>query len=110
MTASMIVSDAAGRMRLAAPWFRSNAALAVAIEDEVEKIPGVRAVHAYPRTASLVVWNSRMPCDTAAALQALPTRRWAPAPAPYRLPHSADVGNADVARMALGGLALLLLG
>ncbi|KXX60742.1 hypothetical protein AZG88_36190 [Rhodococcus sp. LB1] len=29
---------------------------AVAIEDAVAKISGVRAVHDYPRTASVVVW------------------------------------------------------
>lgn len=105
----MIVSNAAGRMRLHAPWFRSSAALAVALEDEVANVTGVRAVHAYPRTASVVVWYSPTRCDTTAVLDAIVKVRDAPAvPAPYRTPHSADIGNADVARMALGGLALLL--
>ena len=112
MTAPTVLSDAAGRMRVEAPWFRSSPALAVALEDDVEKIPGVRAVHAYPRTASVVVWYSPKRCDTAAILDAIAnTRDVAPsALVPYRAPHSADVGNADVARMTLGGIALLLLG
>ena len=112
MTAPTVLSDAAGRMRVQAPWFRSSPALAVALEDDIEKIPGVRAVHAYPRTASVVVWYSPKRCDTATILDAIEsTRGVAPsALVPYRAPHSADVGNADVARMALGGIALLLLG
>lgn len=112
MTAPTVLSDAAGRMRVQAPWFRSSQALAVALEDDIEKIPGVRAVHAYPRTASVVVWYSPKRCDTATILDAIAnTRDVAPAAlTPYRAPHSADVGNADVARMALGGIALLLLG
>lgn len=59
MTAPTVLSDAAGRIRVEAPWFRSSPALAVALEDDIEKIPGVRAVHAYPRTASVVVWYSQ---------------------------------------------------
>ena len=41
-----VVSDAAGRMRVHAPWFRSDSRRAVAIEDAVEQVAGVRAVHA----------------------------------------------------------------
>jgi len=87
-------------------------ALAVSLEDEIAKIPGVRAVHAYPRTASVVVWYSPKRCDSATVLEVVAARRDHPATAvtPYRAPHSADVGNADVARMVLGGIALLLLG
>ena len=54
-----VVSDAAGRIRVRVPWFRSDSIRAVAIEDAVEKVAGVRAVHAYPRTASVVVWYSQ---------------------------------------------------
>ena len=59
------------------------------LEDAVEKIPGVRAVHAYPRTASVVVWYSPKRCDTAAILDAIentPRRR---AVRPGALPRTA---------------------
>ncbi|MCZ0728665.1 cation-translocating P-type ATPase [Mycolicibacterium iranicum] len=106
-----VVSDAAGRMRLQAPWFRNDSARAVAIEDAVEQVPGVRAVHAYPRTASVVVWYSPKRCDraeVAAAIEsaALVARHLVA----KRVPHSADITNADVLRMAVGGAALVALG
>ena len=110
MTAPSVLSDAAGRLRVDAQWFRSSPAMAVALEDELEKVPGVRAVHAYPRTASIVVWYSPKRCDAATVLDAISRVRDAPVPVPTRAPRSADVGNSDVARMALGGIALLLLG
>ncbi|MGU3502304.1 heavy metal translocating P-type ATPase [Mycobacterium sp. C31M] len=104
-------SDAAGRMRLEAPWFRADATRAVAIEDAVEQVPGVRAVHAYPRTASVVVWYSPKRCDTAAVLAAVEAAAAvARELVPVRAPHSADIANADVLRMAVGGAALVLLG
>src|SRR5690348_4176571 len=65
MAALTVVSDAAGRIRLRADWFRGDTRRAVAIEDAVEQVPGVRAVHAYPRTASIVVWYSPKRCDKA---------------------------------------------
>ena len=111
MVALTVVSDAAGRMRLQAPWFRNDSARAVAIEDAVEQVPGVRAVHAYPRTASVVVWYSPKRCDraeVAAAIEsaALVARHLVA----KRVPHSADITNADVLRMAVGGAALVALG
>lgn len=63
-----VVSDAAGRMRVQATGFQFDAGRAVAIEDTVGKVAGVQAVHAYPRTASIVIWYSRAICDTAAIL------------------------------------------
>jgi cation-transporting P-type ATPase C len=106
-----VVSDAAGRMRLQAPWFRHDALRAVAIEDVVEQLPGVRAVHAYPRTASVVVWYSPKRCDRAAVLAAIEQAAGvARSLVPVRAPHSADIANADVLRMTVGGLALALLG
>ncbi|GLP73570.1 copper-translocating P-type ATPase [Mycobacterium antarcticum] len=104
-------SDAAGRMRLRANWFRFDPVRAVAIEEGVGKIPGVRAVHAYPRTASVVVWYSPTKCDRALVLDAISAaRRVAAELVPVRAPRSADIRNADVARMIIGGLALVLLG
>jgi manganese/zinc-transporting P-type ATPase C len=107
----VVVSDAAGRMRLQANWFRSNAVLAVAIEDEVDKVAGVRAVHAYPRTASVVIWYSPNRCDKAAVLAAVSAAATvSTALVPTRSPRSADIANADVLRMTIGGIALVLLG
>ncbi|BDX33485.1 copper-translocating P-type ATPase [Mycobacterium antarcticum] len=104
-------SDAAGRMRLRANWFRFDPVRAVAIEEGVGRIAGVRAVHAYPRTASVVIWYSPTKCDKTAVLDAISTaRRVAAELVPVRAPRSADIRNADVARMIIGGLALLLLG
>ena len=98
-------------MRLQADWFRSDPIRAVAIEDAVEMVPGVRAVHAYPRTASIVVWYSPRRCDKAAVLSAIGAAHDVPtALVPARAPRSADVRNADVIRMAVGGVALILLG
>ncbi|MDT5264992.1 MAG: manganese-transporting P-type ATPase, partial [Mycobacterium sp.] len=94
-----------------ANWFRSNAVLAVAIEDEVDKVAGVRAVHAYPRTASVVIWYSPNRCDMAAVLAAVSAAATvSSALVPTRSPRSADVANADVLRMTIGGIALVLLG
>ena len=106
-----VISDAAGRMRVHASGFRFDAVRAVAIEDAVGKLAGVRAVHAYPRTASVVIWYARGRCDTGAALREITDAVQVPARlVPARTPHSADIGNADLVRMALGGIALALLG
>jgi len=98
-------------MRLRANWFRGDAVLAVAIEDAVDAVAGVRAVHAYPRTASVVVWYSPKRCDRSAVLAAVSAAATVSrALVPTRSPRSADVANADVLRMAIGGVALVLLG
>ncbi|MCZ4562979.1 cation-translocating P-type ATPase [Rhodococcus sp. IEGM 1401] len=106
-----ILSDAAGRMRLRVDWLRSSPGRAVAVEDHVDKIRGVRAVHAYPRTASVVVWYSRSRIDRAELFNAVNAGRttdWGLVP--VRSPRSADVNNGDVLRMTIGGAALVLLG
>lgn len=111
MVALTVLSDAAGRIRLDAPWFRNDSPRAVAIEDAVEQVPGVRAVHAYPRTASIVVWYSPKRCDKDAVFAAIDAAAHVARDlVPVRLPRSADVTNADVLRMAVGGTALVLLG
>lgn len=66
-----VVSAAAGRMRVHAVGFRHDAGRAAAIEEMVAKVTGVRAVQAYPRTASVVVWYGPGTCDTAAVLSAI---------------------------------------
>jgi manganese/zinc-transporting P-type ATPase C len=111
VTELTVVSDAAGRMRVIAPWFRSDSVKAVAIEDAVDTVAGVRAVHAYPKTASVVVWYSPRRCDTAEVLSAISEARIVPPSlVPARTPRSADIRNADVVRMAVGAIALALLG
>ena len=69
--ALQIVSDAAGRMRVCVEWLRCNSRRAVAVEEAVAKQDGVRVVHAYPRTGSVVVWYSPRRCDRAAVLSAI---------------------------------------
>ncbi|MCV7435441.1 cation-translocating P-type ATPase [Mycolicibacterium bacteremicum] len=106
-----VLSDAGGRIRLQAPWFRNDSSRAVAIEDAVEQVSGVRAVHAYPRTASIVVWYSPTRCDKDAVFGAIEDAAQVSRDlVPARSPRSADVTNADVLRMAVGGAALVLLG
>lgn len=106
-----MLSDAAGRMRVATPGLRADVVRAVAIEDAVEKVAGVRTVHAYPRTGSVVVWYSpnRTDHDTVltAIIEALHRDRGS---VPVRAPRSADIRNGDVVRIVLGGTALALLG
>src|ERR1700747_305286 len=109
--ALQVVSDAAGRMRVSVGWVRGNSRRAVAVEEAVAKQQGVRAVHAYPRTGSVVVWYSPRRCDRSSVLAAI--NGAAPVAAeliPVRVPHSSEIRNADVLRMVIGGAALALLG
>ncbi|WLP88927.1 cation-translocating P-type ATPase [Gordonia sp. NB41Y] len=108
-------SAAAGRIRLTVPWLRVTSRFdadrrAVAIEESVAHVGGVRAVHAYPRTASVIVWlradTDRDAIDQAIAAATVVDR----AGLPDRTPHSADVTNADLLRMGIGAGALVLLG
>lgn len=109
--ALQVVSDAAGRMRVSVDWVRGNSRRAVAVEEAVAKQSGVRAVHAYPRTGSVVVWYSPSRCDRALALKAIREAAHVAAELiPARAPHSSEIRNADVLRMVIGGAALALLG
>ncbi|BBX73333.1 cadmium-translocating P-type ATPase [Mycobacterium shinjukuense] len=97
-----VVSAAAGRMRVHATGFRFDAVRAVAIEDTIGRLPGVRAVQAYPRTASVVIWYSRGRCDTAAMLAAIADAAQLPAvTVPARAPHSADIRRVGVVRKVI---------
>ncbi|MEQ0565211.1 cation-translocating P-type ATPase [Amycolatopsis sp. NEAU-NG30] len=111
MTTLTLVSDAAGRARFTGTALRDSRARAVAVEDAVDRVPGVRQVHAYPRTGSVVVWYDRRRCDrhelVAAIEEAL---RSDPAAPVVRSPRSADVRTGDMLRMLAGGVALALLG
>ncbi|ETW22919.1 cation-transporting ATPase [Mycobacterium gastri 'Wayne'] len=106
-----VVSDAAGRMRVHVGWVRGDSRRAVAVEEAVAKQDGVRVVHAYPRTGSVVVWYSPRRCDRSAVLQAISDAQQVAAEfIPARAPHSSEIRNADVLRMVIGGAALALLG
>jgi cation-transporting P-type ATPase C len=107
----LVVSDAAGRMRVQVPWVRSNSRRAVAVEEAVDRQSGVRAVHAYPHTGSVVVWYSPRRCDRTAVLAAIEEAEHVAAELiPARTPRSSDVRNTEVLRMVIGGTALALLG
>ncbi|WP_037142169.1 heavy metal translocating P-type ATPase [Rhodococcoides fascians] len=106
-----VLSDAAGRIRFDVPWLRSSPGRAVAIENALDKVVGVRAAHAYPRTGSVVVWVSRTRVDRDAVIAAVQEgKSTARSAVPDRTPRSADIASAEVLRMAVGGAALVLLG
>lgn len=106
-----VLSDAAGRMRVSVGWVRGDSRRAVAVEEAVAKCDGVRAVHAYPRTGSVVVWYSPRRCDRPAVLDSIGGAAHVAAELiPARAPHSSEIRNADVLRMVIGGAALALLG
>jgi len=106
-----VVSDAAGRMRVQVSWVRGDSRRAVAAEEAAGRVNGVRTVHAYPRTGSVVVWYSPKRSDTAEILAAIASAATVAAELiPARTPRSADVSNTDVLRMVIGGAALALLG
>lgn len=106
-----VISDAAGRMRVSVEWVRADSRRAVAVEEAVATCEGVRVVHAYPRTGSVVVWYSPRRCDRSAVLDAIADAAHVAAELiPARAPHSSEIRNADVLRMVIGGAALALLG
>ena len=106
-----VVSAAAGRLRVHATGFAFDAVRAVAIEDTVGKVTGVQAVHAYPRTASVVIWYSPQGCDTAAVLSAISDAEHIPAASvPTRAPHSAGVHKAGVVQKVVDWTARTLSG
>src|SRR3984885_12746195 len=111
MTDLLVVSDAAGRMRIKVPWVRADSRRAVAVEEAVDKQQGVRAVHAYPHTGSVVVWYSPKRCDRTELLAAISSAEHVAAELiPARTPRSSDIRNTEVLRMVIGGAALALLG
>src|ERR1700731_3325064 len=106
-----VISDAAGRMRVWVGWVRADSRRAVAVEEAVAKQVGVRAVHAYPRTGSVVVWYSPRRAERSAVLEAIAGAAHVAAELiPARAPHSSEIGNTDVLRMVIGGAALAVLG
>lgn len=104
-------SDAAGRVRFRTPSLRGSAGLAVAVEDAVDAVAGVRQVHAYPRTGNVVIWYDRDRCERRELLEAVGKGLQAdPAATAERIPRSADTAHGDLVRLVVGGLALAALG
>src|ERR1700735_3224801 len=107
----LVVSDAAGRMRVKVPWVRADSRRAVAVEEAVDGQQGVRAVDAYPHTGSVVVWYSPKRCHRTEVLAAITSAEHVAAELiPARTPRSSDIRNTEVLRMVIGGAALALLG
>nr|WP_277395837.1 cation-translocating P-type ATPase [Hoyosella rhizosphaerae] len=106
-----VISIAAGRLRVRVPWMVRSPARAVAIENAVEVVHGVRAVHAYPKTGSVVVWYSTNRVEPLDIVQVITSiDEVSRAAVPSREPYSAEVSTGDLARMVIGGSALFLLG
>ncbi len=82
----------------------------VVVEDLLDDVPGVLAVQAFPGTGHVVVWTAPG-TDRDAVLTAVTAAAERPADLPVaRAPRSADVGNGELLRIAVGGAALVLLG
>ncbi len=106
-----VVAVAPGRLRLQADWLRRSPARAVAAEEALDRLDGVRLARAYPVTGNVVVHfdPATLHVEQMAAAVAS-SARVAHDADPSRTPRSADVGNGEVARIAVGGAALALLG
>jgi manganese/zinc-transporting P-type ATPase C len=106
-----VISDAAGRVRFATPSLTGSPALAVAVEDAVDLVAGVRQVHAFPRTGHVVVWCDPSRCDRAELREAIDKGlRADPEATVAASPRSADVAGGDLVRLMVGGAALAALG
>ncbi|MFT4083972.1 MAG: cation-translocating P-type ATPase [Nocardioides sp.] len=104
------VSDAAGRVRYVLPELRGSWARAVAIEDALDEVDGVLTSQAFPRTGSVVIWLRPGANREAVAVAIAAGTVTGSSAAVHRLPRSADVAAGDLARMVVGGAALVLLG
>jgi cation-transporting ATPase V len=107
----IVLSAAAGRIRVHAVGFRHNDAWAAAIEETVATVTGVRAVQAYPRTESVVVWYAPEDCDIAAVLSAIAGVQDVPAPSSATRMSQSPVarGRSSVRSTIIGWLARTLL-
>ncbi len=108
--APVVVADAGGRVRLHVPGLVGSPSRSVVVEDLLDDVPGVLAVQAFPGTGHVVVWTAPG-TDRDAVLTAVTAAAERPADLPVaRAPRSADVGNGELLRIAVGGAALVLLG
>jgi copper-transporting P-type ATPase V len=100
-----VVSATVERIRVRTTGFAFDAGRVAAIEETVGKLTGVRAVHAYLRTASIVIWYTPERAETAAVLSAIADAEHIPVPS---MP--APVGDGGVVGKVVGGIAQKLLG
>ncbi|MEZ0494140.1 heavy metal translocating P-type ATPase [Kineococcus sp. TBRC 1896] len=106
-----VLSDVPGRARVQADWLRRSPGRAVAAEEALDRLPGTRLARAHPVTGNVVVHYDPQALTLPELLAAVASAAVVPADAePARTPRSADVGNGEVARIAVGGAALALLG
>ena len=106
-----VISAFPGRLRLQADWLRRSPARAVAAEEALDRLDGVRLARAYPVTGNVVVHFDPETLHVGQLAAAVASSaRVAHDAEPSRTPRSADVGNGEVARIAVGGAALALLG
>ncbi|WP_344867216.1 cation-translocating P-type ATPase, partial [Amycolatopsis ultiminotia] len=106
-----LVSDAAGRARFRDDALCGSPARAVAVEDAADRVAGVRQVHAYPRSGSVVVWYDDRRCDRDELVAAVEAGLRADRAEPSgRVPRSEDARAGELLRLAVGGAALALLG
>lgn len=99
-----VASDAAGRMRVHTNGFRIDGGRAVQIEETVGKLPGVRTVRVYPRTASVVIRYVPEHFDSAAVLSAITEAE--PGTATEAPTHAADDGG--LVGKVVGGIGRML--
>lgn len=107
----VVVAQAGGRLRVRAAWLVASRARTVAAEDALERIPGVVQARAYPVTGNVVVSYDPDAVSVETLLGAVAGVARVPADADVeREPRAADARNGEVARIAVGGLALAALG
>ena len=106
-------ADAAGRARLRVPALIQRPDRAAALEAALGELPGVRAVRAFPRTGSLVVWRDGSALAAGDVLDRLAKEVAAlddadgPALAVCRHPDHHD--DAGMLRLVVGGVVLGVL-
>lgn len=106
-----VVALAGGRLRVRADWLVRSPARAVAAEEALDALPGVLSARAHPVTGNVVVLFDDDLVGEHELLAAVAGTALVPADAdPVRAPRAADARNGEVARIAVGGAVLALLG
>lgn len=111
------VADAGGRLRLQVSALRGSAARAVAVEEALDRVPGVRGVRGHPLTGAVLVWydpevvaTDRDGFEAAVHRAAAAVEGVEHGAVAARPPRSAEVTNTDLVRIVVGGVVLALLG
>ncbi|WKX69023.1 cation-translocating P-type ATPase [Streptomyces sp. XD-27] len=108
MSAVVVRSVAAGRVRLIVPWLRERPGCAGLVDDRLLGVRGFRALRIFPRTGSVIIWVAPEELNVpqlVAALEEAP-----PASAPVKATRSTpDSSTGEVARLVVGGAVLALV-